>query len=103
VLTAVQEPSWAVEFAKVIVPPVAGFWIGGPLGAFTGTWLAYKLHQTPAALGNKHAIACVRDAWSAVDRHGMANTLTSFNKQLRNAEEDLRKQTGVQCGQSVVV
>lgn len=103
VLTAVQEPGWTAEFAKVIVPPLAGFWFGGPLGAFTGVWSAYKLHNVPPAPGNKHAIGCVRESWNAVDRHGMANTLISFNQQLREAEAALREQTGVQCTQPVVV
>ncbi|MFM7024979.1 MAG: hypothetical protein ACKOWC_02820 [Limnohabitans sp.] len=103
VLTAVQEPGWAVEFAKVIVPPLAGFWYGGPLGAFAGAYSAYKLHKLPAAPGNRHSIACANDRWDAVDRHGMANTLISFNQQLRQAEATLREQTGVQCAQPVVV
>jgi hypothetical protein len=102
ILTAVQEPGWAAQFARVVVPPMLG-WLGGPLGLFVGAWVTKKLHEAPVAVGTKHDIVCADETLSAADRHRMTKTLVSFNQQLRNAEAELRQQTGVQCNQRVVV
>lgn len=102
-LTAVQEPGWLVRFAQVLVPPVAGVWLGGPMGAVIGGWVATKLVRMPAAPGTKHDLPCINDEWHAAQRHKMKETLSSFNKMLREMEAELRKQTGVQCKQPVVV
>lgn len=101
-LTAVQEPGWAQQFAQTVVPPTVG-WLGGPLGLFVGAWLAKKLNEAPAAVGTKHDIVCADATLNATDRHRMTKTLVSFNAQLRQAEAELRQQTGVQCNQPVIV
>ena len=103
VLTALQEPHWAVRYASVLVPPLAGLWAGGPMGVFAGMVLAKKLTELPSAPGTKHEIPCIKEQWNGIDRHGMGNTLMSFHKMLRDAEADLRQQTGVQCTQAVIV
>ena len=88
---------------KKRVLPLAGLWAGGPMGVFAGVVLAKKLTELPSAPGTKHEIPCIKEQWNGIDRHGMGNTLMSFHKMLRDAEADLRQQTGVQCTQAVIV
>lgn len=102
VLTAVQEPGWLGRFAQVVVPTVTGLWLGGPLGAVVGGWVAKRFVDIPCAPGAKHSIACINEKWSGIERHSMDKTLMSFNQMLRDVETELREQTGVQCHQPVI-
>jgi hypothetical protein len=96
VLTAVQEPGWVGKFARIALPIVT-------LGPLLGNLVSTKLREMPSAPGTKHDLPCIQDDWDSVERHGMSNTLMSFNKMLREAEDELRQQTGVQCKQPVIV
>ena len=97
VLTAVQEPGWAMRFAQVLLPMLA-------LGPTLGGMVARKLRQMPVAPATqRHDLPCMNDDWDAMERHNMNNTLDSFSLMLREMEGQLRQQTGVQCQQPVVV
>jgi hypothetical protein len=65
--------------------------------------VAKQLRQLPAAPGTKHDLPCIYGDWDSLDRHDINHTLDSFNKMLREAEDELRQQTGVQCTQPVIV
>ena len=97
VLTAAQEPGWAAKFAQVVLPILV-------LGPTLGSLVSRKLRQIPTAPATQqHDLPSMNDEWTALERHGMKETLDSFNLMLREMEAELRQQTGVQCKQPVVV
>lgn len=65
--------------------------------------VARKLRQMPTAVGDKHDIPSINAEWTAMERHGMDETLRSMNRMLYDMQAELRQQTGVQCNQPVVV